>query len=144
MAKVQENSSGDVMTERESEQGIVIEPSGGKVNIVLDMSMFDLFSVCPARYNYRHNLLKAPTIARKSKPLDMGSLAHEGLEVYFKMLKDGAHFSDRMDAALHRIKVIASDPEVSNAEPDEVEDVIKAVTESCDYWRFEDEHLEIL
>lgn len=125
-------------------KGIEVHQEDGKANIVLDMSMFDLFNVCPCRYNYRHNLRKAPPINEKSKPLDMGGLVHEGLEVYFKMLKDEVKsYDDRMQAVVNRINFVSSDPDLSNSEPEEVDTVIRAVTESCDYWRFEDEQLII-
>lgn len=74
----------------------------------------------------------------------MGGLAHEGLEQYFLGLKRGQSYSDRMHACLMKIRQVSSDPEVSNSDPDEVNRVLSAVEESCDYWRFEDEQLQIL
>lgn len=125
-------------------KSIEITQENNKANIVLDMSMFDLFSLCPCRYNIRHNLLKGPPIQQKSKSLDMGSLAHEGLEVYFKLLRDGINFKDRMQALTLKINTLAADPDVSNSEPEDVTHLINAVSRSCEIWRHEDEYFEIL
>ena len=116
-----------------------------KVNIILDASKIDLFETCPARYNFRHNLNKTLPIIHKAKALDLGSLAHGGLEVYYKLLGSGVHYSDRMQATLMKIRELSSNPNESNSEPEEVAILLKAVEESCDYWRAEDENcLEIL
>jgi len=116
-----------------------------KVNIILDASKIDLFETCPARYNFRHNHNKGLSIAHKAKSLDLGSLAHEGLGVYFTLLSEGKHYDDRMQACLMKIREISSNPDESNSEPEEVNLLLRAVEESCDYWRSEDENcLEIL
>jgi hypothetical protein len=116
-----------------------------KVNIILDASKIDLFETCPARYNFRHNLNKTLPIIHKAKALDLGSLAHGGLEVYYKLLGSGVHYSDRMQATLMKIRELSSNPNESNSEPNEVSALLKAVEENCDYWRAEDENcLEIL
>lgn len=73
----------------------------------------------------------------------MGTLAHEGLEVYFNGIKKGIHYNDRMQATLMKIREVGSDPENSNANPDDVNLVLNAVEESCDLWRAEDENLII-
>lgn len=116
-----------------------------KVNIILDASKIDLFETCPARYNFRHNHNKGLSLAYKAKALDMGSLAHGGLEVYYKMLAEGSDYSTRMNAALMKIRELSSNPEESNSSPEEVETILNAIEQSCDYWRSEDENnLEIL
>ncbi len=116
-----------------------------KLNIVLDASKIDLFETCPQRYNYRHNLNKTLPMVNKAKALDLGSLAHNGLEVYFNGLKNGIHYDDRMQSTLNKISLLASDPDQSNSEPEEVSILMRAVEQSCDYWRSEDENcLEIL
>lgn len=115
-----------------------------KLNIVLDMSSFDLFETCEQRYDYRHNQLKAEPIESKSPALDRGSFVHEGLEAYFLGIKDGLSFPDRMQAVLNRIAFWASDPERCNLEEKEIALVTSALEQSCDYWRFEDEQMEIL
>ncbi len=126
------------------EKGIEITREKDKLNIVMDMSTYDLFELCEAKYNMRHNLLKAPPIILKAKALDYGSLVHEGLETYFKLLKTGISYNDRIHEAIKRIQFVSSDPEQSNADPDEVNLIISAVEQTCDYWRFEDEQMEIL
>lgn len=116
-----------------------------KANIVLDASKIDLFETCPCRYDYRHNLNRVLPILKKAKALDLGTLAHAGFEVYFKLLAVGEHYDDRIQAALLKIREISSDISQSNADPDEVNVLMKAVEESCDYWRAEDENcLDIL
>lgn len=124
---------------------IDVQPAKQKVNIVLDASKIDLFETCPARYNFRHNLNKTLPLIHKAKALDLGSLAHGGLEVYFNALARGEHYDDRMNATLMKIRELSSNPAESNSEPDEVGTILKAVEQSCDYWRAEDENsLEIL
>lgn len=124
---------------------IDISSAQQKANIVLDASKIDLFETCPARYNFRHNMNKTLPIIHKAKALDKGSLAHGGLEVYFNLLASGAHYSDRMQACLMKIRELSSDVTTSNSEPEEVDEILKAVEQSCDYWRSEDENsLEIL
>jgi hypothetical protein len=116
-----------------------------KVNIILDASKIDLFETCPARYNFRHNHNKGLPIIKKAKALDLGTLAHEGLGVYFKLLESGVDYNDRMQACLMKIREISSDASVSNSEPEDVLILLEAVEESCDFWRPEDENsLEIL
>jgi hypothetical protein len=81
----------------------------------------------------------------KAKALDLGSLAHGGLEVYYRLLGEQAHYDDRMQATLMKIRELSADPSNSNSEPEEVETILKAIEQSCDYWRAEDENsLEIL
>lgn len=131
------------MSEIFEDKGIQVEKKD-KLNIVLDMSSFDLFETCEQKYNYRHNQLKTEPIHKKSKALDKGSLGHEGLEVYYKLLKEQIPFADRMHKAIERINFFSSDPEQCNLEEIDIRTVISAVEQSCDYWRFEDEQFEIL
>ena len=116
-----------------------------KANIILDASKIDLFETCPARYNFRHNKNKGLPIIYKNKSLDKGSLAHEGLAVYYRLLAEGQHYNDRMQACLMKIGEISSDPMQSNSSDEDIERVSRAIEECCDYWRAEDEAtLEIL
>lgn len=131
------------MSEIFEDKGFQIEKKD-KLNILLDMSSFDLFETCEQKYDYRHNHLKAEDISKKSKPLDKGSLAHEGLEVYYKLLREQMNFADRMHKAIERINIFSADPEQCNLEEPDIRTVISAVEQSCDYWRFEDEQMEIL
>jgi hypothetical protein len=121
----------------------IIKPP--KVNIVLDASKIDLFETCPQRYNFRHNHNRTLPLIHKAKALDRGSLAHGGLEVYFTELSKGTHYDDRINLTLMKIRELASDVETSNSEPEEVEKLLSAIEQSCDYWRAEDENsLEII
>ncbi len=116
-----------------------------KVNIILDASKIDLFETCPARYNFRHNKNKTLPLIHKAKALDLGSLAHNGFEVYYKALAAQTSYAERLEAALMKIRELSSDPEQSNSEPEEVETLLTAVEQSLDFWRSEDENcLEIL
>jgi hypothetical protein len=116
-----------------------------KATIILDASKIDLFETCPARYNFRHNYNRTLPLIHKAKALDLGSLAHNGFEVYFTLLAQGISFNDRMQATLMKIRELSSNPDESNSEPEEVQTLMNAVEQSCDYWRAEDENcLEIL
>lgn len=116
-----------------------------KANIVLDASKVDLFETCPKRYDFRHNHNKGLPTIEKAPALDLGSLAHGGLEVYFNLLKVGKNYNDRMHSTLMKMGEASSDPDQSNLEPKEVSILIRAVEQSCDYWRSEDENcLEVL
>lgn len=134
MEPIQENTLKDA----------VITHENGKVNIVLDASKLDMFLLCEARYNYRYNLKRALPVHQKSRSLDSGSIAHMGLEVYYNKLKEGLHYNDRMQACLLAMRVATADPALSALDPEEAAIVMKATEESCDYWRADDEMLEIL
>src|SRR5947207_334307 len=97
-----------------------------KVNIVLDASKIDLFETCPARYNFRHNHNKTLPLIHKANALDLGSLAHEGLAVYYNMLKEQKEYKDRIESCLMKIRELSSNPEESNSEPEEVAILLKA------------------
>lgn len=109
----------------------------------MSASGIDLFQLCEARYDMRQNQNKILPMIQKASSLDKGTLAHEGLEVYFNMLKAGAHYNDRMQATLMKIREVSSNPEISNADTDEINSILIAVEESCDFWRAEDDNLII-
>jgi hypothetical protein len=83
-------------------------------------------------------------IMEKSKALDMGGLIHEGFEVYYKMLQAGSSFNDRLQHALYRVKEISSDVTKWNSDIDEVRIVLATLEENLEFWKHEDERLEIL
>src|SRR5260221_8301594 len=117
--------------------------AGERVNIVLDASKIDLFETCPARYNFRHNHNKTLPITHsigKRNPLDIGSLAHSGLEVYYNALKEGMKYEDRVQACLMKIRELSSDPTTSNSDPEDISILLYAIEHHCDYWRAEDEN----
>ncbi len=130
----------------DSNQGITIDkPStaGAKTNIILDMSKFDLFSTCQYRYYIRYVLERAGD--KKAEALDKGSLMHEGFDVYYSLLKaGGVHFNDRMHATVAKIRELSCDPAQSNLDVDDVDLIVRTVEENLDYWRYEDEQLDIL
>lgn len=122
---------------------LVTNLTKSKANIVLDASKIDLFETCPRRYQFRHELNK--TTHKKAEALDKGGLGHDGLEVYFNLLKEGVHYTDRMQACLNKIRERSSDPDNSDLEPEDVNQLLSAIEQSCDYWRAEDENsLEVL
>lgn len=116
-----------------------------KANIVLDASKLDLFETCPRRYNYRHNMNLGLPIIHKAKALDNGTLVHGGMEAYYNALKENKPYYERLGLAQMKIRELASDPNESNSEPEDVNMVLNAIEQSLDYWRAEDENcLEIL
>jgi hypothetical protein len=120
-----------------------------KANIILDASKIDLFETCPARYDYRYNHNKVlPMLAKpiwERNALDLGTLAHEGLGVYYELLGQGKDYPTRMHACLMKIREMSSNPEKSNSSTDDVSLLLRAVEDCCDYWRAEDENcLEVL
>lgn len=132
--------------EASEDKGIVIEPASEvnkKVNIILDMSKFDLFLACHFRYYIRYILEKAST-AKKNESLDRGSLIHEGMDRYYSLLAQGIKFQDRVHEASQRMKAFAAHPDNSDLEPEEVDYLVNVFQQNVEYWRFEDEHLDIL
>ncbi len=120
-----------------------------KANIILDASKIDLFETCPARYNFRYNHSRG--LPRSQKPfdqrdaLDLGSLGHEGLAVYYTLLGQQVSYTERMERCLMKIRELSSNPEESNSDLKDVNILLRAVEDSCDYWRAEDENcLEVL
>ena len=111
-----------------------------KVNIVMDMSQYDLFLLCHERYNNRYNLnLTAPT---KASQLDRGTIIHVGSEVYYDALRHGIAYQDAVNAALSKIRqagVIATD-----LEPEYINRIIDVMEEYFDYWRVEDQNFQIV
>lgn len=110
-----------------------------KVNIVFDMSKYDLFRLCEARYNFRHNLnIGLPT---KAEAMERGSLVHVGTETYYQALKDKKPYDDAVTAALSKIReagVISTDLELET-----IARVIDVMEEYFDYWRVADQGFTI-
>lgn len=116
-----------------------------KTNIVFSPSSLDLFLTCKKKFKFAHLLRKTLPPHEKPYPLDRGTLVHQGLEVYFNQLALGVHFNDRLHAALNIIKVKASDVTQSNVDiTEQLPIILSSVEQSCTFWRFEDEQLEIL
>jgi hypothetical protein len=111
----------------------------GKISIVLDASKYDMFLLCPCRFDYRYN--KNKTKPTKAPQLDRGQLVHLANEVYYQGLKDGGSYQDCVTAALSKVReagVIESD-----LEPEEISRIVDVMEEYYDYWRVEDENLII-
>lgn len=116
-----------------------------KTNIVFSASSLNLWEWCECKYNYGHLLRKTLPPDQKPLPLDRGTLGHIGMEVYFNQLAQGIHFNDRMHASLMKINSTASNPVQSNLDiQTELPILLSAFEQSCELFRFEDEHLEIL
>lgn len=111
-----------------------------KVNIVLDASKIDIFETCPARYDFRHNKNKILPIAFKSKGLDLGGLAHEGFAVYYSMLAEGIQYNQRLEACINKINEISANPDQSNSDAEDVNNLTFCIEQNLDYWRAEDEN----
>lgn len=110
-----------------------------KPNIVFDMSKYDLFRLCEARYNYRHNLNIG--LPGKAPQMERGSLCHVGNEVYYQALKDGKNYGEAVGMALSKIReagVISTD-----LDNDVINRCIDVMEEYYDYWRIADQGFEI-
>jgi len=111
-----------------------------KLNIIIDMSQYDMFLLCPYRFRNRYKLnLTAPT---KNASLDMGSLIHIGNETYYESLKSGAKYEYAVEAALMKIKeafVLES-----NLDSEESSLLLETAEQYFDYWRVVDQSFEIL
>lgn len=110
-----------------------------KANIIFDPSNFDLFEMCPCRYNYRVNLRRGLPNVAKNKSLDYGSTAHEGFQAYYNALKEGVKFAERLDLAALKMRTFTSDPANSNLTVEETEGLIVVIQTNLDFWRWEDE-----
>jgi len=110
-----------------------------KVNIVMDMSQYDMFRLCEARYDMRYN--KNKTLPGKVTPLDRGTLVHLICEIYYEALKNGASYNDAVASALEKAKIFG----VVNTglEPEVISRVIDVMEEYFDYWRVADQCFEI-
>lgn len=111
----------------------------GKINIVFDMSKYDLFRLCEARYNYRHNL----NIGKPGKPQQMerGSLCHIGNEVYYEALKNGLGYEAANGIALSKIREAGVTS--TDLDNDVINRVIDVMEEYYDYWRIADQSFTI-
>lgn len=110
-----------------------------KVNIVFDMSKYDLFLLCEARFNYRHNLNIG--LPGKNQALDRGQLVHAANEIYYQALKDKKPFAEASNMALSKIRevgVISTD-----LDNDMINRVIDVMEEYYDYWQIADQSFVI-
>lgn len=111
-----------------------------KVNIVMDMSQYDLFLLCPQRFNNRYN--KNLTPPTKKMQLDRGSIVHVGCEIYYEAIKNGVAYQDAVVAALSKIReagVVASD-----LDSEIINRILDVMEEYFDYWRVADQGFEIV
>lgn len=110
-----------------------------KANIVFDMSKYDLFRLCEARFNYRHNLLIGKP--GKDERLDRGTIIHVGQETYYQALKDKVPYDRAVSAALSKIRevgVISTD-----LDNDTINRIIDVMEEYYDYWQVADQGVVI-
>jgi hypothetical protein len=111
-----------------------------KVNIVMDMSQYDMFLLCPERFRLRYKLnLSSP---KKSAALDRGTLIHVACEVYYDSLKSGAKYEYAVNSALMKMKAaFAIESDLSN---DEANHLVDTMEQYFDHWRIADQSFEIL
>lgn len=110
-----------------------------KVNIVFDMSKYDLFRLCEARFNFRHNLNIG--LPGKSEPMERGTVCHVGNEVYYQALKDKKPYADAANMALSKIRQVAvTSTELDN---ENIARIIDVMEEYYDYWRIDDQSMVI-
>lgn len=111
-----------------------------KVNIVMDMSQYDMFLLCPQRFKNRYKLnLSAP---HKNAALDRGTLIHIACEVYYESLKSGAKYDFAVNSALMKMKeAFVTESSLNNDEADHLVDTMESY---FDHWRVADQNFEIL
>lgn len=111
-----------------------------KVNIVMDMSQYDMFLLCPYRFRNRYKLnLSTPG---KAPALDRGTLIHVACEVYYESLRTGAPYDFAVNSALMKMKAaFVTDSDLSNDEADHLVDTMESY---FDHWRVADQSFEIL
>lgn len=111
-----------------------------KVNIVMDMSMYDMFLLCPYRFRNRYKL--NVTAHEKNENLDRGTLIHLACEVYYQCLKDGKKYDDAVHEALMKLRsAFVIESELSH---EEANLIFSTMEEYFDHWRIEDQRFEIL
>lgn len=109
-----------------------------KLNIVMDVSQYDTFLLCPEKYKNRYILNIHPLT--KAKPLDRGTLVHLACEHYYESLRNGIHYNDAVVKALSAVRTAGIDTEL---EVDEILRVIDVMEEYFDHWRTADQRFEI-
>ena len=110
-----------------------------KVNIVLDMSQYDTFRLCEARYNYRYNL--NISLPNKASQLDRGTLVHLAAELYYDGLKNGSSYKDASVTALSKIR--EAGVTTTELDPEDIARVVDVMEEYFDYWQVADQNLRI-
>ncbi|SRR5258706_9833859 len=111
-----------------------------KVNIVMDMSMYDMFLLCAYRFRNRYKLNLAAS--EKNDNLDRGILIHICCESYYESLASGAKYEFAANSALMKLK--AAFATESNLDNDEARQIFDTMEEYFDYWRVADQGFEIL
>lgn len=109
------------------------------LNVVLDSTMLDTFLSCPAKFNYRFNHNKV-TIT-KAKPLDRGTLVHNGLEAYYKCLKETRSHSDSIGELKSAVNGTALE---SDLEQSEIDRALEVLIESAFRWKERDLSFDII
>lgn len=110
-----------------------------KLNLVLDVSMYDTFLMCPRKYQNRYQRNIHPL--EKAKPLDRGTLVHLACETYYEDLKAGIIYQDAVNHALSSVRTAGIDTEL---EVDEILQVIDVMEEYFDHWRVADQRFQII
>ena len=110
-----------------------------KLNLVLDATMLDTYQSCPCKFNYRFNHNKV-TIT-KAKPLDRGTLVHNGLEYYFKALQSGSNWDNAKEAMKHAVLATSHESDLS---AEDVNRSYEVLEETCNRWKYRDLEFEIL
>lgn len=111
-----------------------------KVSIVMDMSQYDMFLLCPFRFRNRYKLnLTSP---QRNDALDRGLLIHLANETYYQLLKDGAKYEYAVESSLLKMReafVLESD-----LDNDESTRLLDTMEQYFDFWRVADQSFEIL
>jgi len=108
-----------------------------KINIVWDATILDTFQSCPAKFNYRFNLLREAV--DKPPALDTGSLVHIGHEAYYNQLKEDGNWEKAVEKSLLAVRIAPTE-----LQSEEVSRVLDVLEETHTVWRFKDLSYEIL
>jgi len=111
-----------------------------KLNIVMDMSQYDMFLSCAYKYRNRYKLnLEGSS---KNDALERGTLVHLACEIYYQNIKDGIKYQDAVDAALLKMKAaFVMESDLDSSEAGQLTDTME---QYFDYWRVADQQFEIL
>jgi PD-(D/E)XK nuclease superfamily len=111
-----------------------------KLNIVLDMSQFDTFRACEAKYHKRY--VRNKQTPERAVPLDRGTLVHLAEEIYWEGIKAGRPFEDNVVAALSAVRkmgVIETGLEI-----DDIVAVVDVMEENFHFWKTDDYKFEVV
>lgn len=112
-----------------------------RINVVLDMSKYDMFLLCPQRFQYRYEMNKE--LPQKAKPLDRGNLMHVANEFYYEGIRQNIKYQERVDLALMKMKQCYAMELNSAVSQEDFNWIVDTMIQYYDHWRFKDESMII-